>query len=238
MTKRRRRILIISLALLLLGAIAAPFVRRELVLRQAKERVRRIYARLPPEVIETINSTPAWVDPPLFNPLSHPIEAVDFGGFAVRVLKPDVHSVVGDQLKLIYPRFEVIIRELYSQATSDSYARTLGFKNYFELSAASYQTRLLELDAQKDLDALHLFTVLLSAKPQLNRCVERFEREDLRGFILLPMPGTKRYTAETYIVWGNAGCGIWFTDTGGLTMADIHEFLGVLRFELSPAINR
>jgi hypothetical protein len=50
--------------------------------------------------------------------------------------------------------------------------------------------------------------------------------------------GTKSYTVETYIPAGNSDCGIWFTDKGGMTTADIHEFLGVLRFEQGHAIDR
>src|SRR5262249_17743635 len=149
------------LAMVVIAAIAAPFVRREIVLRRAKDSVRRIYSKLPAEAIENINATPARIELPVFDPLAHPNETVDFGGFAIRVLKPDARVAGADQLKLTYPRYEVIIRAPYSQASSDSYARTLDFRNYFELSAASYQTRLTDLDAQTNLDSLHLFTVLV-----------------------------------------------------------------------------
>ena len=230
MTRKKKLVLGISLVVLLIAAIATPFVRREMLLRNSKAEVRRVYAKLPAEVIENINSTPVRIELPPFNALAHPIETLDFGGYSIRVLKPDAREPAAGQVRLTYPRYDVIIREPFSQAVSDSYARTLNFHTYFELLSASYETRLLDLDGQKNLDSLHLFIVLVTAKPQLSRCIERFDREDLRGFILSPTPATKRYTVETFIAAGNSGCGIWFTDKGGMTTGDIHEFLGVLRF--------
>jgi hypothetical protein len=238
MSRRKKLLLRISIAVLLIAAIATPFVRREVQLRNAKARVRRVYAKLPADVIDNINSTPMRIELPRFNALTHPIETLDFGGYTIRMLKPDAREPGAGQIRLTYPRYEVIVREPFSQVVADSYARTLNFQTYFGLVSASYEARLLDLDGQKNLDSLHLFIVLVTAKPQLSRCIERFDREDLRGFILSPTPGTKRYTVETFIAAGNCGCGIWFMDKGGMTTADIHEYLGVLRFEQDRAIDR
>jgi hypothetical protein len=113
----------------------------------------------------------------------------------------------------------------------DALAQKLHFQDCYAFKWTSYHARLDDLDAQPDLASLQLFLALISTKPVRTYVAEEFDRPDMRGFILAPIPGEKMTVVGAFLTPAHAGTGVWIIDTGGVTSDDIHQFLAALRFD-------
>ncbi len=229
---RKRWILLGAVPVILIGLGAAfPFAFRAGSLYWAKHSARKIFSQFPQDSRRNLNATPMDVVLPESNPDTRSVENVRLKSYSIRIPRPTSRQENPKNVLLTYPRFQARILAPFSLAESDGAARQLHYHDFFDQMSACYHTRLDELDDQRDLPSLRRFVLLISIKPDRVPCLEEFQRPDMRGFLLDNVPGENRKTAEIYLPQFHAGCGVWFIDTGGLTLNDIHQYLAALRFE-------
>jgi len=185
----------------------------------AKWSARRTMKNLTPEEVAILNSTPVLIQLPQVHPNALAIEAVEVGDYSVNVPKAVSHKKQHRSMILEYSSFRVFILPPFSLAVFDAAARQLNFKNEFDEESASRHTRWQDLDAQADLPSLRRFLMLIAMKPSAMICREEFVDADRSGFI--PKD--------------HLGCGLIFTDEGGLKEDDIREYLAVVKFAPKPA---
>jgi hypothetical protein len=231
MTKRRTIVLSLLVAVLMTFALAAPSIWRTASLYWAKSSARRTISKFTPEERQFLDATPTSIKLPSVKLDAGLLETAQLGGYVFRVPRPASFDDKSPSILLVYPRYEVRILRPFSTALIDAGANKLHYKNTFDQFSATYRTRLNDLDAQPDLASLRRFFLLISEKPNRTFCREGFTAGELCGFVMAPVPVEERSLLEEFIPASQLGCGVWFVDRGGLTQADVHEFLAALRIK-------
>jgi hypothetical protein len=182
----RRRIVFGIVIALLAGAALSPWAWRAGSLYWAKYKARQTFSNLTPADRAALNSTPASVTLPNFDPDSQPVDAIDFGSHRFRVLRPTSQpDRDGAHVRLTYPTFQAIFFYIGPLADDDvAAARQLQFKDEFDFESAAYHTRLDDLEALPDLASFPRFLSLIHEKGGMFKFSEEFARDDVRGFIV------------------------------------------------------
>jgi hypothetical protein len=232
-----RKPLLLGTIVVVLALIAAmtPGFYRAGALAWAKWSARRTMKNLTPEEVAILNSTPVLIQLPQVHPNALAIEAVEVGDYSVNVPKAVSHKKQHRSMILEYSSFRVFILPPFSLAVFDAAARQLNFKNEFDEESASRHTRWQDLDAQADLPSLRRFLMLIAMKPSAMICREEFVDADRSGFIDGTKSGRHEMSTQIYIPKDHLGCGLIFTDEGGLKEDDIREYLAVVKFAPKPA---
>ena len=216
---RQKQTSLAAIAVVLAAFIAAgPRIWRTGALYWAKISARRIFNNMKPDERRNLNATPTLIVLPDFQPGKQIIETMKIGEYLARIPKPLSSVVDTKKLRLNYLGFHVFMLSPIF----------LG-KDTFDEWSVAYHTRLDDLDLQPDIPSIHRYLLLMAVKPSLTSVAEEFQRPDLRGFVFAPLHD--RINVETFIPATGRGCGVWFIDTGGLKMNDVHEFIAVLHFD-------
>jgi hypothetical protein len=231
-----RKPILFGAIVVVLALIAAmtPVFYRAGALAWAKWSARRTMKDLTPEQIAILNSTPVLIQLPQVHPDAQAIETVEGGDYLVDVPKAISHKKQHRSMILEYSGFRVFILPPFSLAVFDTAARQLNFKNEFDEEAASRHTRWQELDAQPDLPSLRRFLMLIAMKPSARICREEFVDADRSGFIDGTRPGRHEMSTQIFVPKDHLGCGLIFTDQGGLKESDLQEYLAVVKFAPKP----
>ena len=231
MNRRTKVFLFVLVAVLAVLATIALLERRPLELAWAKASASRAIGKFSPQVRKNLNIVPLQVDlPPLDND-PNLTQATSLGEFVIQVPRPDSLAQQGRSVLLIYSRYHVRILTPRATVRADAAARQFGFKSMFDFESAIYHTRLDDLNAQPDLTSLKRYLMLLMEKASETYAREQFRCGDLRGFVLNPLPGQARTTIDVDDPSLQTGFGVWITDNGGFSDAELHRFLQVLRVE-------
>lgn len=220
MTKAKKSIVIVAAALVIACAIS-PFAWHAGTLYWAKSSARRALAKFTPEERRNLNVTPTLLVLPDFDADKQAVETVKLGDYEIRIPRPIKCINGSENVRLTYPRCQVAILHPFPVAESA-----------FDEMSAVHHARFGDLDNLRDLPSVKRYLSLMAAKLGNVACGEEFKRADVKGFILSPTSGGKRTVVEIFLPRNHSGSGVWFTDTGGLTPEDVHDFLSVLRFKL------
>jgi hypothetical protein len=201
----------------------------------AKSSAKRWLNNLSPEVRRSLATTPNLIILP-HPKLDAPLESAQLNSYILRFPRPETRSEKPQSMVLTYPRFRVLILPPFSLAQADAAARTLQFKDSFDLQSATHQARPEEIETQPDLASLKRHLVLLAGKMGFGSTIAQFDRTDLRGFITLDNRDGKRMVAELWIrAATNVGCGVTFIDEEGMSLTDVEEFLAALQLIPNPS---